>query len=221
MTQIRKPEIELRIVAAARRVFADLGFAATSIAAIAAAAAVSTGNVYRYFAGKDALFAAAVPATVARDLRVLIRRRTGAVRGVADLDALGPDSRYRLVSAELLQFCVAHRLEVVIMLGRAAGTPFDGLAERMVRDLVRQVIGHGASLRPPVVVGPTTRFVLEQLYRGFVAAMVAVLVRYDREADIGAAVDRYAAYHLTGLARILATEPAPAHTQAHAKERRS
>lgn len=209
MAQTRKPEVEERIVAAAVRVFADRGFAAASIADIAAAAAISTGNVYRYFAGKDAVFAAAVPASFVRELRRRLQQRVRALRGVADVDALAADAPYRLISEELLAFVIAHRLQVVIALGRAEGTPHAGLAERLVHDLVRLAVAHAASLRPAVAVLPATRFVLESIYRGFVATLIGILARFEREADIRAAVDRFSAYHLTGLGRLLAPAPAP------------
>lgn len=48
------------IVAAAFRLFADQGYAATRIEAIAAEAGVSKGAVYRYFETKEALFRAVV-----------------------------------------------------------------------------------------------------------------------------------------------------------------
>jgi AcrR family transcriptional regulator len=204
--QVRKPEIEDRVVEAARRVFAAHGFAATTIAAVAAEAGVSTGNVYRYFDGKDALFAAAVPDGVARELRRLIRARVRALDGVATVDALPADAPYRLLSRELLAFCARNRHEVVAMLGRGEGTRFAGLADELVRALVRLAIAHGASLTPPVRLRAPARFVLLQLYRGFVGAMVAILARYRDEADLAAAVDRYAAYHLAGLGRLFADE---------------
>lgn len=48
-----------RILAAARREFARVGFARTTVRAIAAAAEVSPNLITRYFGGKDGLFVAA------------------------------------------------------------------------------------------------------------------------------------------------------------------
>ena len=60
----RDPGVEGRrraeILAAAGRVFAAAGYAATDVQAIAAAAGVGKGTVYRYFKRKDDLFLAAV-----------------------------------------------------------------------------------------------------------------------------------------------------------------
>jgi len=49
-----------RIVEAARRRFEAFGYRRTSIAEIAGAAGVAVGTVYRYFAGKEAVFLAVV-----------------------------------------------------------------------------------------------------------------------------------------------------------------
>lgn len=51
-----------RIVEAARHRFEAFGYRRTSIAEIASAAGVAVGTVYRYFAGKEAVFLAVVQA---------------------------------------------------------------------------------------------------------------------------------------------------------------
>lgn len=60
----RDPGVEERrraeILAAAGRVFASAGYKATDVQAVAAAAGVGKGTVYRYFKRKDDLFLAAV-----------------------------------------------------------------------------------------------------------------------------------------------------------------
>jgi len=208
MAQIRKPEIEERIVTAARAVFAERGFAAATIGDIAARAGVSTGNVYRYFDGKDALLAAAVPPVVATTLRRLVKAQVQALSGVADVRRLPATAPYRLVSEELLAYCIAHRLEVVFVLGHAEGTAHAAAAATLQKDLVALAVAYGTTLTPAVRLGAPARFVLEQIYRGLVTTMVNVLARFDDEPTIRAAVDRFAAYHLTGLARLFATEPA-------------
>lgn len=56
--QYLKENVEQRLLAAAREVFLRDGFARSSVCDIAAAAGVATGNLYRYYSGKDALFRA-------------------------------------------------------------------------------------------------------------------------------------------------------------------
>ena len=55
-----------QIVAVATRLFADRGYEATSIEAVLDEAAVSRGSLYHHFAGKEALFEAALAGVEAR-----------------------------------------------------------------------------------------------------------------------------------------------------------
>ena len=60
----QRRQTEERILAAARQIFAELGYDRTTIRAVAAAAGVDAGLVMHYFGSKDLLFARAaeVPA---------------------------------------------------------------------------------------------------------------------------------------------------------------
>jgi AcrR family transcriptional regulator len=77
MAYRRTPRIEARlaedrerILAAARDVVRELGFANAKIVAVAAGAGVSTGSVYRHFPSKAALFAEMLREVCARELAV-------------------------------------------------------------------------------------------------------------------------------------------------------
>ena len=58
----QRRQTEERILAAARELFAELGYDRTTIRAVAAAAGVDAGLVIHYFASKDLLFAQATEA---------------------------------------------------------------------------------------------------------------------------------------------------------------
>lgn len=59
-----------QILTAAAPIFARKGFAGTKIADLAAAAAISPGLLYRYFADKDAVFTALVAQTVQHSIEL-------------------------------------------------------------------------------------------------------------------------------------------------------
>lgn len=73
------PDTRSAILAAARALFAEKGFAATSVRAVAAGAGVDAALVHHYFGTKDDLFVAALELPV--DPRVAL----------ADVITLGPD----------------------------------------------------------------------------------------------------------------------------------
>ena len=118
MTQVLKDHVRERIVAAALDVFAARGFGGATVGDIAAAAEVSTGNVYRYYPTKDALFAATVPRDVADRMLALVRQRVTAADGVRDVHALPESAPWRVTSEQLLAYTIAHRGQAV-EIGRA------------------------------------------------------------------------------------------------------
>lgn len=199
MAQVLKDDVQESIAAAALTVFARKGYESATMAEIARAAGVSTGNIYRYFANKDALFYAVVDDGFVRAFALLLRRRVKALDGVDDLRTLPPTAAYHLASEELLRFCIENRLRVVILLGRAGGSRYERFADETAGRLVELAIDHFRALYPCLQVTEAMRFNLDQIYRNFVGTMVSTLALFDDEAAIREAVDGYARYHLAGL----------------------
>lgn len=208
MAQYRKDEIEKAIRRAALRVLADKGYPGASIAEIAREAGVSTGNVYRYFEGKDALFDAVLPADLVKTMRRLLRERVLAARAPAPSTSpaapgapTGPS--HALASEAVVQFCVEHRLEVVVLLGRAAGSRHEGLAAELVRELAQGAVAHFEAAGGRLSVTPALRLTLEHVYRSLLGATVTALATFEDEATIREAIVAYSRYHLAGLTALL------------------
>jgi AcrR family transcriptional regulator len=199
MPQVLKESVRDRLIEAAVEVFARRGYEGAGMGEIAAAAGVSTGNVYRYFPGKRELFDAVVPPVLVRRFRELLRSRVRALDGVREVRSLPADAPYHLASEELLRFCIDHRLRVIVLLARSAGSRYARFAEHTVEDLVRLAVAHFRSVDPGVELSRTMRFDLAEIYRAFVQVLVAILVRFESEASIRQAVAAYTRYHLAGL----------------------
>ena len=199
MPQVLKESVRDRLIGAAVEVFAGRGYEGAGMGEIAAAAGVSTGNVYRYFPGKRELFDAVVPPAFVRRFRQLLRLRVRALEGVRDVRDLPADAPYHLASEELLRFCIDHRLRVIVLLARSAGSRYERFAEHTVEDLVRLAVAHFRSVDPGVELSRSMRFDLTEIYRAFVQVLVAILVRFETEASIREAVAAYTRYHLAGL----------------------
>jgi AcrR family transcriptional regulator len=199
MPQIRKPEIDDRLARAALEVFARDGYEGATIAAIAARAGVSTGNVYRYHASKEALFRAVVPDALVHRFRALLEARLETARGVRTLADEPPES-YLLASAELLGFTVEHRLAVLIVLGRADGSRHAAVRAEVETQLVAAALRHAKERKKQ---GEPIRFALRRIYAGFLDTMVEALATFEEPARLRAAVEAFTAYHLAGLRRLL------------------
>ena len=199
MAQYLKKEVSERIVAAAERVFAQQGYAAATMRMIAQQAGISTGNVYRYFSGKESLFIEVLPPIMLNEFDSLIRRRVEALRGVGDVATLAPSADYHIVSEDLLRFSIAHRLRVVVLLSKSQGSIHASYGDKLVGALMEMAIEHAASVGRPHDLSVPERFALEVLYHNFVTAMVRILAEYDDAERIRTALHRLERYHLAGL----------------------
>lgn len=184
--QVLKADVRDRITGAALRCFAEQGYAGTSVAAIAAAAGTAPGNVYRYVTSKEALFDAVVPAALAQRHDELLDTR------VAALAEAGADPSP--AAAELLEFWLDHRLEVVVLLDRAEGTPFADYPERFVQRLVAHA--EAALPGPP---SPVRREVLHLVFDGTRRTLARILATARDRDHARELVAAFWSYQLPGL----------------------
>jgi AcrR family transcriptional regulator len=197
MVQTLKPETRARVLAAAEQAFAEAGYEGATVAGIAERAGVSTGNVYRYFENKDALFYEVLPDAFPATFLRLVRRRVRALARAEDLTAL--DASARNEAEELLRFWIEHRLKVVTLLDRAKGSRHQVFAAELVRALMRPTLAKLRAERGARLTA-STRFVLEQIFRNTVRTIVAILETHEDEAAIRDAFQGFWSYQLAGLA---------------------
>lgn len=197
MVQTRKPETHARVLAAAEQAFAEAGYEGATVAGIAERAGVSTGNVYRYFESKDALFYEVLPDSFPATFLRLVRKRVRALARSEDITAL--DAAARSEAEELLRFWIEHRRRVVILLDRSKGSRYEDFAAQFVKALMRPTLAKLQADRGAPLTA-STRFVLEQIFRNTVRIIVAILEAHEDEASIRAAFQGFWSYQLAGLA---------------------
>src|SRR6188768_2965017 len=101
MAQVPKEHVRQGFVAAAAETFAELGFEATTMADVAERAGSSVGNLYKYFAGKQQLFDAAVPPELVQELTRRTRARIRALGTAKDVRELAPSAPYHALAGDL------------------------------------------------------------------------------------------------------------------------
>lgn len=203
MPQYLKEEVRDRITDAALAVFSRAGWEGATMAGIAREAGVSTGNIYRYFDDKEALFLAVVPPSFADRFLGLLRRRVDAAGGVEDVWDVPSSHPYPVAAERLLEFSIEHRLRVVILLGRSRGTRYEGVDERIVDELVVAAVEHFRPASGQAGLSPRLRWGLRQIYRNYVRTLVRILARFERPDEIREATEAYTRYHLAGLRALL------------------
>lgn len=193
MAQTLKPELRAAILDAARDRFAAAGYRDAKMSDIAAAAGVSTGNLYRYFADRETLFAAAVPPELAERLLALVAQRVGSLAATPAL--ADPDPAAREDGERFLAFLLSHRRETIVLLDGAAGSPFEAVRARFVDRLTAPLREQAAD--------PVAALLLRVVFDNTVHALVALLRSSDDEATLRRAFHGFWSYQLPGLAGLL------------------
>lgn len=194
MPQVLKDEVRERILAAALEVFAAQGFIGATMATIAERAGVGTASTYRYYESKDALFDAVISPELAKRFEALLDAR---VRALAR-HALR-DDRTDAHGEEMLRFWIESRLAVVVLLDRAAGTPYADYGQRFVDHLVQSTLAHIREEHPGVRVSAPARFVLQRIFENTRTTLAAILASHEREREIRQAIEAFWTYQIAGL----------------------
>jgi AcrR family transcriptional regulator len=188
----RKDDRPGEIVAAAVRLFTARGFAATRLEDVAAAAGVSKGTVYLYFAGKEQLFEAVIREAVAPNLdraEGLIRAARGPtpelLRGLIALLRPLLDTPLtgvvKIIIAESGNFPSLARLYADLIVRRGLGLVRSIIERGMARGEFRAV---DAQATAPLIMAP---FVLLALWKHSLGAHTAL--KLDAQVVLDAHVD--------------------------------
>ena len=186
------------MLSAAEQVFAESGYSGATMASIAQRAGISTGNIYRYFDNKEALFSAILPDAFADTFRRLLKRRLAGLVDASDVTQLGSEAQTQ--ADELLHFWIAHRLKVVIILDRAEGSRFADFGAEFVMDLLRATQTKLRKQHGVRQLSAPEELVLSNIFQNTRRSIVSILETFDDEAQIRAAVAAFWSYQLAGLA---------------------
>jgi AcrR family transcriptional regulator len=196
MPQVLKAEVRERILNAALAAFAARGYAAATMSEIARGASMAVANVYRYYPSKEELFDAAVPRELVARFDELLEQSVHAHAAIAGLSR----GAAKAGASELLDFWLAHRLLVVVLLDRAQGSVHQAFAARFVERLLELSIGEIRRAHPGVLVTREARLVLEQIFENTRRMIAVLLETYSDERAIRRAVAAFRSYQVAGLA---------------------
>jgi AcrR family transcriptional regulator len=201
MPQQLKQSVRERILTAASDAFAREGYRGARLADIALDAGVATGNLYRYYPNKDALFGAVVPRTDAARLLRLIRARVRELAHLRDWSRANAGGSRR--ADALLDFWVRRRTSVIILLDGAQGSPLAHVQPLIVAELTRLAHDYAESRQRGGDAPRVPRVVLVQLFSSTVDMIVAILRGHDDDAGIRTAFTAFWRYQLAGLEALL------------------
>ncbi len=112
---------------------------------------------------------------------------------------LAPESRCHVLAGELLDHCLANRERVVILLGRAEGTPFASFVADFVEHLAEWAFEYARDAWPELRPSPAMRFAIRRIYSGFLRSLAEAFATCRGEAQIREAVHHLTTHHQGGL----------------------
>jgi len=196
MPQVLKEPNREQIIQSATEAFATDGYRGSTMAGIARRAELSTGNLYRYFRHKEELFHAVLDEAFVARFSTLLERRVTALAALNDFRRL--DARAKVAQRELLEFWVSHRLQVVILLDRCAGTQYADFGAYFVTRLVELTSSElQRSCRAPLP--ELASFTLYNIFDGTRRTIVSILERHSSADDIADAFAAFWSFQLAGL----------------------
>ena len=164
--KVDKAQRRDEILAAAKAVFADRGFHATTIADVARAAGISYGSIYWYFDSKDALFHALMDHQE-QALRAAIEGSVGSMTAVDSVELFRSSVRATFEFFEADRDVVKLLFRDSLVLGDRFDRHLAGIYEGFIADIEKtiaaaQAVGHVVEA-PPRMIAFTVAALISQL----------------------------------------------------------
>jgi AcrR family transcriptional regulator len=213
MAQRQKSELRARILDATLDLLAERGYAGTSIAAVAEAAGISVGNLYRYFASKDELAAAALPEERIGGLLAVVTGRLEALAARGRETGRRPESP-REPDAAQVAFLAGARRELVFLFEGAEGSPFEGFRRKLLDALVESFLryrrsgraGDRGSSRKMKARREAEARIAVPIYSSLISTMAGVIRASGNPEELMAGIGLVMRYHLAGMAALMGRE---------------
>lgn len=197
MAQVLKQEVREKVLAAALKVFADKDYGKCSIADIAKSAGLSTGNIYRYFPNKEALFYAVLPEELSRVLTDTVKKNINLWNG----KSIGKDpGQFEQAHNKLINVMIENREQLIILFRHSQGTIYENLAEEMSECFMMCFMNYLQSIG---LMCKTNQkqfvIVIKQVYRNLIAIFADLLASDNNIEIIRSSLLLYLEYHVAGL----------------------
>lgn len=197
MAQVLKQDIKDNIVHAATELFATRSYKQATMGMIAKEAGIATGNIYKYFPNKDALFHAIISPELVAEFSQLTANRVNALNQPERLPEL--DSIMDGEAGKLVKFWIRHRREVIILLSRAQGSNYESFYD----DYIQGMFDQSSQLLPTTFPGlehdQMFLFTFRNQLIDTVNGVVSILEKFTDEENILKALAVNWLYHHAGI----------------------
>ncbi|NLZ92763.1 MAG: TetR/AcrR family transcriptional regulator [Firmicutes bacterium] len=134
--QYLKKEIREKILQSALKEFEENGFAGATMRQIALGADISTSNIYRYFPGKDEIFA--------EIMRMVHQQVSALIKDLQNLRESQPDIKTtaHIIARGILKIYNEYGRELLVITDKSKGSKYDGFKETLVEMVSNRLRGN-------------------------------------------------------------------------------
>lgn len=197
MAQTLKQATADSILRTAMRLFALKGIQSTSMAELAKEVGISTGNIYRYFPDKEALFHAVIPTDFVSKIESFLKRK--ALTAVATYQG----QSHEVVSENFLDYCIANRERTVILLSQPEGTKYSILRNNLLNKLLDIAEEYCYQHLSGKILTNAETACLKRIYLACMDHFLAILRENEDPKVIQEQFSAFSCYHLAGIKAIL------------------
>ena len=202
MAQILKEDIKRRIDDAALEIFCEMGYQGAVMADIARIAGVSVGNIYRYYKNKEELFNLLVPMDIIDTLRDMIGDKFMIADGM-DLESARHAPAMDLMDAQLLDYLVTCRRQIIIIMEEKEGNPYLGFKDELVDLMTHMALRYTNTVDHPIHIDGLKQRMLRVVYENLYNAVVEILKSFSRAGEIKNAFGSLLDYHFFGVSEFM------------------
>ncbi|MEI6101651.1 MAG: TetR/AcrR family transcriptional regulator [Eubacteriales bacterium] len=127
--QYLKDEIKENIVSAALQEFKEKGYYGASMRSIAHSAGITSGNIYRYFISKEALFDYILDPVYQKVMKIGTQFEEGVVKSNINYHNFDSMELIRELYNDILEAFAQYGTEFLILLDKSEGTKYSGIKE--------------------------------------------------------------------------------------------
>jgi len=134
--QYLKKEIREKILQSALKEFEENGFTGATMRQIALGADISTSNIYRYFPGKDEIFA--------EIMRMVHQQVSALIKDLQNLRESQPDIKTtaHIIARGILKIYNEYGRELLVITDKSKGSKYDGFKETLVEMVSNRLRGN-------------------------------------------------------------------------------
>ncbi|GGA42321.1 TetR/AcrR family transcriptional regulator [Paenibacillus physcomitrellae] len=200
--QIQKEEVRDAILEAAANEFHQYGYAEASMRRIAKSAGMTTGNIYRYFSGKEELFDAIVGPIYSQ-----YSSYAGEYLQTVDLhvgsEVRTTDDFWRRVEDALVGLLKASGTGLMLLLCRSEGSKYESIKQEITLFSETLLLKQFAAAKPARSLSNYEQREVKMINATLIEGIVLIIRDNPEPKTLGLLVDRLIAVYCSGIDQLL------------------